>query len=314
MIEHPRNVDAARPSASEDGLFDFRRTRSFTTEYVATFYGDHPPTEDERAVLAFLTTHAGRIAGRPRMLEVGCGPTIHHVFPFVPYVSAVDMADYLPENLAAVRRWQTRAPGAYSWRQYARLAVELQSREATDEEVDRLEADARARIGRLLPCDLKQPAILARAGHLSGGRRVLLHRRSRHLHPAMGVRDGAPGTHREPGRHAVPLLPAGHRLLPGRRDALPVRPHHGRRRAPRPAEPRLRHGRIGDRERHVGITTRQQGCSESSWPPRASAPELFSWRPTSSSACASRDRGANDIRRRPVAMPSIGPVNMRLAV
>ena len=30
------------------------------------------------------------------------------------------MADYLPENLAAVRRWQTRAPEAYSWRQYAR--------------------------------------------------------------------------------------------------------------------------------------------------------------------------------------------------
>ena len=128
---------------------------------MATFYGDHPPTEDERAVLSFLTTHAGRIAGRPRMLEVGCGPTIHHVFPFVPYVSAVDMADYLPENLAAVRRWQTRAPEAYSWRQYARLALELQSRETTDEEVDRLEADARTRIGRLLPCDLKQPAILA---------------------------------------------------------------------------------------------------------------------------------------------------------
>jgi len=163
MIEHPqrRRRPNGAPLASEDGLFDFRRTRSFTSEYVATFYGDHPPTEDERAVLSFLTTHAPRITGRPRMLEVGCGPTIHHVFPFVPYVAAVDMADYLPENLAAVRRWQRRAPGAYSWRQYARLAVELQSREATDDEVDRLEAGARARIGRLLPCDLKQPTILA---------------------------------------------------------------------------------------------------------------------------------------------------------
>jgi hypothetical protein len=164
MIEPPRQhrEPHGAPLASEDGLFDFRQTRSFATEYVATYYGDHPPTEDERAVLSFLTTHAGRIPGRPRMLEVGCGPTIHHVFPFVPYVSAVDMADYLPENLAAVRRWQTRAPGANSWRQYARLAVALQSREATDEEVDQLEADARACIGRLLPCDLKQPSILGR--------------------------------------------------------------------------------------------------------------------------------------------------------
>ena len=150
------------PLAPEDGLFDFRRTRSFTTEYVATFYGDHPPTEDERAVLSFLTTHAARISGQPRMLEVGCGPTIHHVFPFVPHVSAIDMADYLPENLAAVRRWQRRAPGAYSWRQYARLSLELQQRPTSDEEVDRLEADARARLGRLLRCDLKQQTILAR--------------------------------------------------------------------------------------------------------------------------------------------------------
>jgi hypothetical protein len=129
---------------------------------VATFYGDHPPTEDERAVLSFLTEHARGIRGQPRMLEVGCGPTVHHVFPFVPHVSAVDMADYLPENLAAVRAWQTRAPDAYNWRQYARLALELEARDATEAAVDRLEAEARGRIGRLLPCDLKQPAILSR--------------------------------------------------------------------------------------------------------------------------------------------------------
>jgi hypothetical protein len=150
------------PLTPEDGMFDFRLTRSFTTEYVATFYGDHPPTEDERAVLAFLTEHAARIPGQPRMLEVGCGPTIHHVFPFVPYVSAIDMADYLPENLAAVRRWRTQAPDAYSWRQYARLSLELQERTVSDEQVDRLETEARARLGRLLRCDLKRETILAR--------------------------------------------------------------------------------------------------------------------------------------------------------
>ena len=158
MIEHPRQRRQPHGTllASEDGLFDFRRTRSFTTEYVATFYGDHPPTEDERAVLSFLTTHAGRITGQPRMLEVGCGPTIHHVFPFVPHVSAVDMADYLPENLAAVRRWQTRGAGCLQL-----AAVRPACRRVAGAGGHRRRGRP-ARGGcagthrRLLPCDLKQ--------------------------------------------------------------------------------------------------------------------------------------------------------------
>jgi hypothetical protein len=102
------------------------------------------------------------IAGEPAMLEVGCGPTVHHILPFVPYVSTIDMADYLPENLAEVRRWHQSEPDAYDWRQYATLALELRSGGATKAGIEALEAAARRKIRRLLRCDLKEPHILGR--------------------------------------------------------------------------------------------------------------------------------------------------------
>jgi hypothetical protein len=149
-------------SKAVDGMFDFRHAESFPTRYMETFYNGHPPTDDEREVLRFLTERVGSLDGQPAMLEVGCGPTVHHILPFVPHVSAIDMADYLPENLAEVRRWHQHASDAYDWRQYATLTLELRNGGATMAGIDALEAAARTKIRRLLRCDLKQPHILGR--------------------------------------------------------------------------------------------------------------------------------------------------------
>jgi hypothetical protein len=149
-------------SKAVDGLFDFRHAESFATRYMETFYSGHPPTDDERAVLRFLTEQMSSLESQPAMLEVGCGPTVHHVLPFVPHVSTIDMADYLPENLAEVHRWHRRAPDAYDWRQYATLTLELRNGGTTAAGIEALEAAARIKIRRLLRCDLKQPHILGR--------------------------------------------------------------------------------------------------------------------------------------------------------
>lgn len=148
-------------SKAVDGVFDFRHADSFPTRYMETFYNGHPPTDDEREVLRFLTERVvGRLAGQPAMLEVGCGPTVHHILPFVPHVSTIDMADYLPENLVEVRRWYQQAPDAYDWRQYVTLTLELHHGAATMAGIEGLEAAARTKIRRLLRCDLRQPHIL----------------------------------------------------------------------------------------------------------------------------------------------------------
>jgi len=140
-------------------LFDFRSTSAFTARYLDTFYRDRPPTNDEKAVLRFLVRHLRDLPAGQIVVEVGCGPTVHHAFPFAPYVTAIHMADYLPENLAEIDRWRNDAAGAMNWSQYSRLVQELEGRPASDDAVQRRETEVRTRIERLMHCDLQRELI-----------------------------------------------------------------------------------------------------------------------------------------------------------
>jgi SAM-dependent methyltransferase len=140
-------------------LFDFRSTSAFTARYLDTFYRDRPPTNDEQAVLRFLVAHLRDLPADQVVVEVGCGPTVHHAFAFAPHVLAIHMADYLPENLTEVDRWRKTAPGAMNWSQYSRLVLELEGRPASDEGVLQRETEVRARIERLMHCDLQEELI-----------------------------------------------------------------------------------------------------------------------------------------------------------
>lgn len=153
-----RTVETVAPV---DGVFDFRHARFFTKPYMETFYRDKPPTNDERVVLEFLVDQLARLDRRAVVLEVGCGPTVHHVLPFVPYAYEVHMADYLPENLEEVRRWRDSAAGAYQWDQYTRLVLDLEQRQTSPAAIHERESQARALVCQLLPCDLKTTHILA---------------------------------------------------------------------------------------------------------------------------------------------------------
>ena len=133
---------------------------SFTASYLQTFYRDRPPTNDERAVLRFLVDRLPTLPPDQVVLEVGCGPTVHHTFPFVPYVSEIHMADYLAENLTEIDKWRNAGAGAMDWGNYSRLVLEMEGGPASDDAIHRREAEARAKIRRLIACDLKQPLIL----------------------------------------------------------------------------------------------------------------------------------------------------------
>jgi hypothetical protein len=146
-------------SQTEDGLFDFRHTSSFAEKYLKTFYRDRAPTSDERVVFQFLAEHVHRIHDDPVLLEVGCGPTVHHILPFTPYVSRIHMADYLDENLEQVRQWRDNHPAAGNWSQYAELALGLDVAAARAQVAD-LEQSARCKLGELWRCDLRNRWVL----------------------------------------------------------------------------------------------------------------------------------------------------------
>lgn len=75
---------------------------------------------DEAATLRFLVESARLIGPVPTLLEVGCGPTVHHALPFAGGVGEIHVADFLDRNLSEVRLWTDGAPGAWDWSPFTR--------------------------------------------------------------------------------------------------------------------------------------------------------------------------------------------------
>jgi SAM-dependent methyltransferase len=111
---------------SGDGVYERQwDARAYLRQYYST-----PMTGDEAANTRFAAREL-RALGRQfeNALEFGCGPTVHHAAPFAPYARQFTLADYLPENLAEVRRWLAAEPEAFDWNTWlaGMLALEAES-------------------------------------------------------------------------------------------------------------------------------------------------------------------------------------------
>lgn len=151
------------PLAPSGGTFDFKTGPAFAAAYLDTYYRQ-PPTADETAVSKFLVREFARRPPSGRFIELGCGPTLHHVFPFVPHVSEVHLADYLDDNLEAVRTWLSGSEGAHDWSQYTALTLRHEGREDSPAAMAARERLAREKITAVLTCDLKSPTPPERRG------------------------------------------------------------------------------------------------------------------------------------------------------
>lgn len=103
-----------------------------------------------RALCGWLK-ETGRTYGD--VLDVGCGPTIHNTFAVAPFAERIVLADYLPGNLAEVRKWLDAAPDAHDWDPLFRGVLDIEG-----EPADRLEARKalyRSRVSDLRHCDLR---------------------------------------------------------------------------------------------------------------------------------------------------------------
>jgi nicotinamide N-methyltransferase len=157
-----RDLPNAEVLTTETGVFDINVVADFSRNYLSTYYCE-PPTADEQAVLSFLIRHYPRISGQPCAIEIGCGPTVHHVLPLAPFVSEIHMADYLPDNLQQVQRWRDEAPDAHSWHHYTSLTLKFEGRDHSEAEILQRERETKGKISSLLPCDLKSDSPLGTA-------------------------------------------------------------------------------------------------------------------------------------------------------
>jgi hypothetical protein len=115
---------------------------------------------EELCTLRFLVEQFKRLPQRALALEFGIGPTLHHLLPLSPYASEIHVADLLPENLEAVRKWQLQDTTAHDWSEFTRSVLTYEGNLApTHVDIGNRERITRTRLTRRLIGDarLRQP-------------------------------------------------------------------------------------------------------------------------------------------------------------
>lgn len=108
----------ARPAPPRFGHFSPR-------DYLSTYYRE--VQEDEQQLMAWLVGEArpylralaGRGCGGQTLLDVGCGPTIHHLLPLADLVDRAIVTDLVSANLAEVSDWLCGDAAAHDWTPFA---------------------------------------------------------------------------------------------------------------------------------------------------------------------------------------------------
>jgi SAM-dependent methyltransferase len=111
--------------------------------YLQQYYATPGVASDEEGIFRFVLEFFKKTNARfETMLEVGCGPTIHHALPFVPHVDRIFMADYVPGNLDEIREWVKGSSEAHNWTPYLSGVLSYESGRVptTGEVEERIEA------------------------------------------------------------------------------------------------------------------------------------------------------------------------------
>lgn len=96
-------------------------------DYFRTYYSD-VVLPDEKLVLAYqievLRQNEHKFG---RGIEYGCGPTLHRAIAAARYAFRLDMADWLPDNLAQVKAWLDTNPSNQDWRRFTEYVLSCES-------------------------------------------------------------------------------------------------------------------------------------------------------------------------------------------
>jgi hypothetical protein len=97
-------------------------------DYFKTYYSE-VVLPDEQVVLAYQIEALKRIE-HPfgRGLEYGCGPTLHRAIAAARYAFRIDMADWLPDNLAQVREWVNSTSANCDWNRFTDYILTCENR------------------------------------------------------------------------------------------------------------------------------------------------------------------------------------------
>ena len=122
--------------------------------YLAHYYSRLEPTE--KFTLRFLVETLRREPPIVRALEYGAGPTLHHALALAARTRELHLADLLPDNLRALRRWLGGEPGAHDWSEFTREVLRLEGvASPSDLQLAERAALLRRCTTRVLPADAR---------------------------------------------------------------------------------------------------------------------------------------------------------------
>lgn len=126
--------------------------------YLAQYYQTTSIPQDEYAVCEFIHSSLVRQhAPFSKALDIGVGPTIHHDIALAPYVACLDVADFLPRNLAEVRKWLNDDGDAHNWDVFLRGILTIEGvKNPPWSAVEARRQLVKQRIGQLLTCDIRK--------------------------------------------------------------------------------------------------------------------------------------------------------------
>ncbi len=154
------NATAIGTSASrlvED--FDQDAT-TFSKNYLRTYYSGSIPDPDEQEVLRFCVQNYPKMGRVDNFLELGCGPTIHHLLPAVEYANTFEVAHYLPDCIEEVKLWKEKSNNAHDWSVFTKFVLECEGIDPTLDAIGTRENIVRSKLGNFNHCDLRNPAPL----------------------------------------------------------------------------------------------------------------------------------------------------------
>lgn len=124
-------------------------------QYLTDYYSEVQP--DEVETIRFLVDTLIGIRPDQLVLEFGCGPTLHHVFPVVPYAEEIHMADYLTSNLDEISKWLLEKGDRHNWYEFIKYTLKCEgTQEPAHEEVMFRKRETRRKISALLQSDASQ--------------------------------------------------------------------------------------------------------------------------------------------------------------
>jgi len=131
-------------------------------EYLKQYYTTGDIAQDEYGIFRFIIDFIKKKKVKfNKIIEIGCGPTIHHALPFVPYVEKIYLADYLKINLDEIRKWINNKENAHDWTPYLDGVLNMENRISDKDRKKRIH-DLKNKIVKLLHCDVLSNQVLGR--------------------------------------------------------------------------------------------------------------------------------------------------------